>query len=379
MKVMLVMNYAPDRQESMRRFGELLTRELPALGVEPAVVAPVPRLGRLAPRYRYAGWPKYLGYADKFLLFPRQLRREIDRQRPDVVHIIDHANSTYARAAGRTPVLATCHDLLQIRAARGEFNGHRPGWAGRRLQRWILREISAVPDLACVSGKTEEDVNRLLPHPGPRTHLIPNGLNFPFAPVPPSRARARLRALAPGDWADRDFYVNVGGGQWYKNRPGLLAIFAEICQRVDPPPALVLVGKPLSAADRERAVALGVAAHLVHLPNLPGYDLAACYSVARGLIFPSWEEGFGWPVAEAQACGCPVFASDRAPLTEVGGTAAVYFDPAEPAGAADRIVAARPREADLRERGLARAAEWAPQRMAAAYAKLYRQLAGHTA
>ena len=115
---------------------------------------------------------------------------------------------------------------------------------------------------------------------------------------------------------------------------------------------------------------------VIHFDSVGNEDLAALYSTARGLIFPSWEEGFGWPVAEAQACGCPVFTSNREPMTEVGGPAAVYFDPASPVEAATRILAAREEEAALRARGLLRAERWRPRHMLDQYAILYRSLAG---
>jgi glycosyltransferase involved in cell wall biosynthesis len=48
------------------------------------------------------------------------------------------------------------------------------------------------------------------------------------------------------------------------------------------------------------------------------------------LLFPSLAEGFGWPIAEALACGCPVITTDAAPMTEVGGDAAFYLPRLEP-------------------------------------------------
>ena len=110
------------------------------------------------------------------------------------------------------------------------------------------------------------------------------------------------------------------------------------------------------------------------MTNVSNPELEALYSLAEGLIFPSWEEGFGWPIAEAQACGCPVFASDRAPLTEAGGTAAVYFNPNDPAAAAKTIATAWPNRAAQRERGLLEVARWQPDVMFDAYEKIYREL-----
>jgi len=376
MKVLLVTNYGPDRQESMLRFGRMLAEGLPTLGIEPIVVAPSARLSRLT-QYRYAGWPKYLGYIDKFFLFPRSLRREIDRHQPDVVHIIDHANSVYASSAGTRPVVATCHDLMQIRAARGEIPQQRLGFSGRLFQNWILRHIARVRDLVYVSRKTGDDLHRLIDRDREHTHLIHVGLNYPYAKLPAAEAHARLAALAGNTELANEggFYLNVGGGQWYKNRPGLLRIFAEMRQQQSVPSLLVMIGKPLSTADAALADKLGVTPYLRFFSNVTNEDLAAFYSTAHGLIFPSWEEGFGWPIAEAHACGCPVFTSNREPMTEVGGPAAVYFDPADPTAAAARILAARLEEAALRARGLVRAERWTAHRMLDHYANLYRSLA----
>lgn len=376
MKVMLIANYLPDRQESMLRFARMLVDGLAAHGIQPILVSPEPRLTRRT-AYRYSGWRKYLGYVDKFLLFPRHLRREITRHRPAVIHILDHSNSAYVNAALGVPTLITCHDLLQIRAALGEIEQQQLGWTGRCFQKWILRHLARVPTIVCTSRKTGEDLHRLIPHSVSRTETILNGLNYPYAPLPREIARKRLRSLSSDDLVEtnRGFFLNVGGGQWYKNRPGLLRIFAGLRRALDPSPKLVMVGKPLSESDAALAEELGITGALHHFSDVSNENLAAFYSLARGLIFPSWEEGFGWPVAEAQACGCPVFTSDREPMTEVGGDAATYFNPADPEEAVSRIVAAQSNDATLRARGLARSEQWAAATMLASYAALYRRLA----
>jgi glycosyltransferase involved in cell wall biosynthesis len=378
MKVLLVTNFAPDRQESMLRFARLLKSGLPTHGITVQTLAPSPCLTRRLGDYRYAGWRKYVGYLDKFVLFPAKLRAAIRVHQPDVVHILDHANSAYQRAASGVPVLITCHDLLQIRAARGEFAAHHPGRGGRLFQAWILHQLGRGAFFACVSRATAADLRRLVPAATTRLKVIPNGLNHPYAPMPPDQASRRLLAL-PGGAAllasPTGFYLNVGGGQWYKNRAGLLAIFAALRDQLTPAPLFALVGKPLSAADAARADALGLTDSLRHFSDLAPADLAAAYRLAAGLIFPSWAEGFGWPIAEAQACGCPVFTSRSAPMTEVGGPAAVYFDPSDAPDAAHRIGAARPRAAAMRIAGLGHAARWSAPRMLSAYARLYQRLA----
>jgi len=56
--------------------------------------------------------------------------------------------------------------------------------------------------------------------------------------------------------------------------------------------------------------------------GLEAKTMQAVYSSARALLFPSLAEGFGWPLVEAQACGCPVITTDEPPMNEVAGDAA---------------------------------------------------------
>ena len=92
------------------------------------------------------------------------------------------------------------------------------------------------------------------------------------------------------------------------------------------------------------------------------------------LLFPSLLEGFGWPIIEAQACGCPVVTSDREPMNVLGGSAARCFDPLDAeAGVATLLGALRDAPA-LRRAGLANAARYSAATMAARCVEVYRQV-----
>lgn len=379
LRVLLVGNFVADRQESMLRFGTLLHEGLAAAGHTVELAVPGPVFARLARPYRYDGIPKFLGYIDKFVLFPARLRSLTRRFAPDVVHVLDHANSATITHLP-CPTLCTCHDLLQIRVAAGEFPGRGLGRSGRALQSWILGHIRRVGHAACVSTQTRDDLLRLAGWPSARTTVIPNGLNHPYRRRSSAEAAAVLaplvaRGALPSSVLSGDgFVLNVGGGQWYKNRPALLALYARLQALVPDAAAMVMVGPPLSQNDLALRDSLGLSARVQVFTGASNAELEALYSLAGALVFPSLAEGFGWPIAEAQACGCPVFTSDRAPLTEVGGDAAFYFDPENPAGAALRIASAWPRRGELRDAGLARAPRWSSQGMLDAYLGLYRQL-----
>ena len=100
----------------------------------------------------------------------------------------------------------------------------------------------------------------------------------------------------------------------------------------------------------ELGAALGPDTPVVELGLAPERDLLAAYGRADALIFPSRLEGFGLPVLEAMAAGCPVVCSDASSLPEVGGEAALYFSPDDPVTAAAHLRRLLADEAFRRER-----------------------------
>ena len=101
-------------------------------------------------------------------------------------------------------------------------------------------------------------------------------------------------------------------------------------------------------------------------------ELVDLYRRASALVFPSRYEGFGQPVLEALACGCPVACSDLPPLREVAGDAAVYLEPDDP-----ESIAAGVREAIARggASGPQRAARFTWDETARRHDAVYRELA----
>ena len=100
----------------------------------------------------------------------------------------------------------------------------------------------------------------------------------------------------------------------------------------------------------------------VHLlGHVSDNELKALYENALALIFPSLYEGFGLPILEAMRCGCPVLCSNAASLPEVGGSAALYFDPLdvdEMNSVIKNFLADPALQLDLSRRGLQQAARF---------------------
>ena len=366
MKVLLLANYQYDGQRSMQRFAACLAEGLVQAGHQVRTLKPPAIVGRLHPSWH--GFGKWLGYVDKFAFFPSVLKSAI--QWADVTHICDHSNAFYVKHMRRAPHIVTCHDLLAVRSALGEIPQNRTAWTGRRLQALILKGLTGAQHLACVSEATRQDLLRIIGVPTHRVSRVYNSLNYPFSPLGSDEAAFRIRTL--GIDSHRKFLLHVGGNQWYKNRLEVLRIFFAVRQlSTEQNLHLVMAGKPWTAAMRRFVAEHKLTEVAFELTDVADEDLRALYSNATMLLFPSFEEGFGWPIIEAQACGCPVITSNRAPMNEVGGKAAIYIDPEDTDSAAAAIKNCSDMLPAMREAGLRNAARFSRPVMIDAYVSLY--------
>ncbi len=364
MRILLVGNYPPDAQESMQRFALVMRDGLLARGHAVAMAVPDPRVGRIS--QRSTALAKWLGYIDKFALFPRDLKRAL--RSADIVHVCDHSNAPYVRHLGTAPHIVTCHDMLAIRSALGEIPEHRTRWSGRQLQRMILAGLHQASRVACVSQSTREDLMRLTGLPPERAPIVANGLNYAYSPMDPEVASRRISRL--GIDTSVPLILHVGGNQWYKNRIGVLRTFDQL-RRQGIDATLLMVGKPWTDTMHRFIEQHHLVRHVVPLTRVDNEDLRALYSLAHMLLFPSLCEGFGWPVIEAQACGCPVVSSNRAPMTHIAGGAALFIDPDDSEQAAMRIASKWDVLCEQRAPGLVNAAKYDTSSMIEAYLRQY--------
>jgi glycosyltransferase involved in cell wall biosynthesis len=121
----------------------------------------------------------------------------------------------------------------------------------------------------------------------------------------------------------------------------MLRIFAETLKQTQLADMhLVCAGAELSPELRAMASSLGIVSRVQEVVSPSPALLRALYSKAAALLFVSLYEGFGWPITEAQACGCPVITSDREPMRSIAGDPAVVVDPTLPVEAA-RVIGDR--------------------------------------
>ncbi|MDX2272966.1 MAG: glycosyltransferase family 1 protein [Cyanobacteriota bacterium] len=370
MKILLVGNYLPDAQESMQRFTHMLEEGLREKGYEVVVIRPQVYLGGI--QWVVPNARKWLGYIDKYILFDSSLKEQV--KLADLIHVIDHSNAIYNGYFRSKPSLLTCNDLLAIRSAFNEFPENKIGLTGRLLQHWILQGINQSQWVACISENTQRDLLRISQLPLEKTCVIHMGLNYNYQVI--VEAKKLLSQVV--DTNNCPFVLHVGGNQWYKNRMGVLSIFYRLTQQYpDLPIKLVMVGKPFTLSMNQYIFDKQIQSRVVSLVSINNQQLEILYNCTEALLFPSRMEGFGWPIIEAQACGCPVVCSSQEPLPEVAGDAALMASVEDEQALAQHLytVLTKPElRQDLIRKGLQNVLRFRSEDMINSYINLYQKV-----
>lgn len=305
----------------MPRFAGMLAQACAEMGHEVQRWAPRPVLQPLFAGTRLGKWA---GYVDQYLLFPRWVRRQLRQALPGTLYVFaDQALGPWVPLVQHLPHVVHVHDLLALRSALGLVPENPTGWTGRIYQRYIRRGFRRGRRFICISGRTQSDLVAFGGIDAAKTEVVLNDLNHAFRPLGRDAAVQALNARGLA-LPEQGCLVHISGGQWYKNFAGVLGLYAEYASRHEQPLPLCLIG-PFTDADLARSLKpLPPQAQVRILSGVDARTLEQVYSAAQVLIFPSHAEGFGWPILEAQAAGCPVITTDDAPMNEIAGPEARY-------------------------------------------------------
>ncbi len=296
-------------------------------------------LKRQGVRTRRAGKLK-LAY-EKGLAYPIKIRLQT---RTGIAHVLDHS---YAFLLGSVPqgvkTIVTVHDLLPLREPDGLSEKALARFRAR--VEWVKKADVILSD----SIATRDDLIELIGADGGKIRVLPLGADLP-------KIGERTEKLPPE--VSGRFLFSIGGYMKRKNLE-ILPRMLESVRRSNPSVTLVRAGARLpEPLVKEFARRCGEGA-LVELGVVSDDLLSALYQSAAATVIPSRYEGFGLPVLEAMARGCPVISARTTSLPEVGGDAAFYFevdDPEDAAGKALQILNADPVGLGIvKERGIERA------------------------
>lgn len=295
-----------------------------------------------------------------------QIAREARRLALDIVH--DPTGVMPLLLTGRGRVV-TIHDAIPYIYPQ---TSTRLDWL--IYHAWLPRVVRLIDAIITDSGQSREDIVTHLPVSPEHIVVVPLAADRRFRPLPAAEVEPILREIG----VEQPYILYVGALESRKNLPRLLAAYARLRQW-STEWKLVIVGarKWKSSPIFETVQQLALEPHVHFTGYVADEHLPALYAGADLFTFPSLYEGFGLPVLEAMACGAPVVTSNSSSLPEVAGDAAILVDPynVEQIAQAMWLVLSQPAlAAEMRAKGLARAAQFTWERTARETAAVYERV-----
>lgn len=251
----------------------------------------------------------------------------------------------------------TIHDLIPILFPRDYGLGHR-----LFFHFVVGKALARVRKVVTVSRRSAMDILDRYRIPVEKVVITPNGLDPRWGPEAASPLETKIEGR---------YILFVGNPKPHKNFRRLLAAFEILCREEGYEGRLAAVGIPPG----ELPPALQ--GRVLFLSHCNDRELNALYSHADLLAAPSLYEGFGLPVLEAMACGCPVLIGDRGALPEVAGEAAFQVNPLDIRAIKEgmfTVITNAELRSTLQRRGRERAATFTWERTARAIRDAYREL-----
>ncbi|MDA6071525.1 glycosyltransferase [Flavobacterium sp. AC] len=321
MKIVLFTHPAFVGSQSMPRYAKMLADGMQQKGYEVLTWKPEPFFYKLP----FSPIKKWLGYIDQYLVFPLKVKSRLKKCSKDTIFVFaDQALGPWVPLVKTKPHIIHCHDFLALNSALGNVPENPTSGTGKIYQDFIRKGFSKGKHFISISKKTQDDLHEL--HEGSITSSVVcyNGLNREFKVLDAHSSRNSLDNFLNIDLS-AGYVLHVGGNQFYKNRIGVIEIYDAWRATTDVVLPLLLVGaKPVD----KLKVAYEKSLYKKDIHFVTGLEdqyINAAYSGATCLLFPSLDEGFGWPIAEAMACGCPVITTNRAPMKEILGSADFFL------------------------------------------------------
>jgi glycosyltransferase involved in cell wall biosynthesis len=271
--------------------------------------------------------------------------------------------STYYTMPIATPSLMLVYDLIPERLG---LDMSDPSWDEKRLA------VEHASSYVCISENTRNDLHELEPASrGKQADVVPLGVEELFKPA----SADDVAAFRTARGLSRPYFLLVGerrGVDGYKNTE-LLFQALHGSSELDGCEVVCVGGRTYI----EHELRLAHPKVRTRRLSLSDEELRLAYAGASALVYPSRYEGFGLPVAEAMACGCPVITTELASLPEVAGDAGLYVDPDDAKGLRQALDAVREpeRRAAMVAAGVNRASAFRWDRASAAFAAALSQAA----
>jgi glycosyltransferase involved in cell wall biosynthesis len=227
----------------------------------------------------------------------------------------------FLNAIGNKPFVLTFHDATSER-----YGNLYPdlGEGLYELKKQLMRRAACI---ISVSEFSKQEILRFFPVEADKIKVIHLGTTL--GKITTQETDRLFPVPAP-------YLLYVGKRTFYKNFDGFFRAVQPVLQR-HPDLHIVCAGGGSFSQNEQALFHSARLANRIHYRPVTDAGLLTLYKNARAFVFPSLNEGFGIPVLEAFTGGCAVVLSDRSSLPEVGGDAALYFDPEDDDSMAETI------------------------------------------
>jgi glycosyltransferase involved in cell wall biosynthesis len=255
--------------------------------------------------------------------------RRFREDRLDVFHSPFYPLPWFAGARAPCALVVTVHDLIPFLFPVG-------GWAKRRLVKAGYRRAARVAgEIVTGSRRSALDVENILGVTTGRISVTPYAVSSTDFRADGGRCEQEVLA---GKFGVKEPYVVVTSARNWKTKNLETALqVAEKAQQMSGTEFMVVIHGPPDGLDAAGGAEKWRHLNLVRTGHLPAMELAMLYRHAHLYVMPSLYEGFGLPLVDAMACGCPVVASSGGSLKEVAGDGAQVFDPTDVNGMATAV------------------------------------------
>jgi len=225
---------------------------------------------------------------------------------------IDVFTSTYFSSPIETPMVLVVYDMIP---ELFDFDMSHRLWMEKNIA------ISFAQKYICISNNTKNDLQFFYPEiPNSQIKVSHCGLDSMVFKVP---SENDLKLFQSKFKLHKPYYLFVGSRNQHNDYKNSKIFFNSLPQIKNPNFDILCVGgEPEIGKDIISNLPPGVS---IFRKDLTDEELSLAYAGAIALIYPSLYEGFGMPVIEAMACGCPVITTSKGSLPEAGGDAAVYI------------------------------------------------------